>query len=59
MTGQEFLNKIEALENCITAFNASLDINDGSRLSLTREQETKIRDWLIEYKKMLLEKEIG
>lgn len=59
MTGKDFLDKINRLDNCISALDASLSINDGSKLSLTDCQQEEIHDYLKDYRRMLLESDLS
>lgn len=54
MNGKEYIEKINNLNNCIKAFEASLSINDGSLLTLTDSQQKEIKDYLEDYKYILL-----
>lgn len=58
MTGREFLDKINELESCIAMFNAALSCEDDSKLALTKGQENKIREYLNDYRRILLENNV-
>lgn len=59
MTGREFLDKINELESCIAMFNVALSCEDGGKLALTKEQENKIREYLNDYRRILLENNVN
>lgn len=58
MKGREFIEKINELEDCIVMFNTSLSLKDGSKLALTDSQQKKIRSYLNDYRKLLLENDV-
>ncbi len=58
MTGQEFIDNIDDLEKYIQTLNASLSVKDGSLLSLTTLQQGKIKNFLSDFKKLLLKSEV-
>lgn len=59
MTGREFLDKINELESCIAMFNVALSCEDDGKLALTKEQENKIREYLNDYRRILLENNVN
>lgn len=58
MKGKSFIEKIDRLNELIVMFNASLSLQDGSKLALTEAQQEEIRLDLEAYKNLLLESDI-
>lgn len=58
MKGKSFIEKIDRLNELIVMFNASLSLQDGSKLALTEAQQEEIRSDLEAYKNLLLESDI-
>ena len=59
MKGRDFIEKIDSLRCCIKMFNISISSIDEGKLALTETQQVEIRDYLNDYRRMLLENEIN